>query len=66
MIAGVYGGVGYQAVCPVIAGTWTPGALVLELIGPATRRRRPAAEAAAWSRPRSVTATPSGPARAPR
>ncbi len=58
MIAGVYNGVGYQAVFMVIAGTWTLGALVLAIFGPATRRRRLAAEAAAQPRPRSVTATP--------
>ncbi len=59
MIAGVYNGVGYQAVFMVIAGTWTLGALVLAVFGPATRRRRLAAEAAAaGTGAKSVTATP--------
>ncbi|MFD5374928.1 MFS transporter [Streptomyces griseoincarnatus] len=60
MIAGVYNGIGYQAVFMVIAGTWTLGALVLALFGPATRRRRLAAEAAAaaGTGAKSVTATP--------
>ncbi|WP_435595625.1 MFS transporter [Streptomyces albogriseolus] len=52
-------GVGYQAVFMVIAGTWTLGALFLAVFGPATRRRRLAAEAAtAGTGAKSVTATP--------
>ncbi|RII17859.1 Inner membrane metabolite transport protein YdjE [Streptomyces sp. YIM 130001] len=47
MIAGIYTGIGYEAVFIFIAGSWTVGALVLALFGPATRRRRLAAEAAA-------------------
>ncbi|WP_374210766.1 hypothetical protein [Streptomyces griseoincarnatus] len=43
----------------VITGIWTLGALVPAVLGPATRRRRPAADAAAaGTRPTSVTATP--------
>ncbi|WP_445528877.1 MFS transporter [Streptomyces cyslabdanicus] len=57
MIAGIYNGVGYQAVFMFIAGTWTVGAIVLAVFGPATRRRRLAAEAAAQVQPQSVTAT---------
>ncbi|MBQ0826625.1 MFS transporter [Streptomyces tagetis] len=57
MIAGIYNGVGYKAVFMFIAGTWTVGAIVLALFGPATRRRRLAAEAAARAQPHSVTAT---------
>lgn len=38
-----------------IAGTWTVGAVVLALFGPATRRLE--AEAARQSQPRTVTAT---------
>ncbi|MGW0788840.1 MFS transporter [Streptomyces sp. NPDC002911] len=44
MIAGIYNGVGYEAVFIFIAGTWTAGAIVLALFGPATRRRRLAAQ----------------------
>ncbi|MER6723124.1 MFS transporter [Streptomyces halstedii] len=55
MIAGIYNGVGYEAVFMFIAGTWTFGALVLALFGPATRRRRLASEATAQLQPRSVT-----------
>lgn len=47
MIAGIYNGVGYQAVFVFIAATWTVGAVVLAVFGPATRRQRLAAEAAA-------------------
>ncbi|AEN08091.1 MULTISPECIES: MFS transporter [unclassified Streptomyces] len=57
MIAGIYNGVGYEAVFMFIAGTWTVGALVLAVFGPATRRQRLAAEAAAQPQPRSVTTT---------
>ncbi|MGW5331275.1 MFS transporter [Streptomyces bauhiniae] len=46
-IAGIYNGIGYRAVFMFIAGTWTVGAIVLALFGPATRRRRLAAQAAA-------------------
>ncbi|MEU6676542.1 MFS transporter [Streptomyces sp. NPDC046925] len=45
MIAGIYNGVGYEAVFMFIAGTWVLGALVLAVFAPATRRRRLAAEA---------------------
>ncbi|MFJ7085900.1 MFS transporter [Streptomyces griseus] len=43
IIAGIYNGIGYQAVFMFIAGTWAVGAIVLALFGPATRRRRLAA-----------------------
>ncbi|MGY0065429.1 MFS transporter [Streptomyces sp. QTS137] len=59
MIAGIYNGAGYQAVFFFIAGTWTVGALVLALFGPATRKMRLAAEAdaAARTRPDKASAT---------
>ncbi|WP_320777595.1 MFS transporter [Streptomyces sp. CRN 30] len=50
MIAGIYNGIGYQAVFIFIAATWTVGALVLAVFGPATRRQRLAAEATARER----------------
>ncbi|MFC9131193.1 MFS transporter [Streptomyces sp. NPDC057099] len=56
-IAGIYNGIGYQAVFIFIAGTWTLGALVLALFGPATRRQRLAMEAAAKEQPEEVSAT---------
>ncbi|KPC86383.1 major facilitator transporter, partial [Streptomyces sp. NRRL WC-3753] len=34
MIAGIYNGIGYEAVFMFIAGTWTVGAVVLALFGP--------------------------------
>jgi MFS transporter, putative metabolite:H+ symporter len=43
LVAGIYNGIGYRAVFMFIAGTWTFGAVVLAVFGPATRRRRPAA-----------------------
>ncbi|MBL3669140.1 MFS transporter [Streptomyces sp. M2CJ-2] len=58
MIAGIYNGVGYEAVFMFIAGTWTVGAIVLALFGPATRRRRLAAEAEAREKQEAVPATP--------
>ncbi|MFD6322265.1 MFS transporter [Streptomyces sp. NPDC058442] len=58
MIAGIYTDVGYEAVFMFIAGTWTVGAIVLALFGPATRRRRLAAEAAAREEQGAVPATP--------
>ncbi|GAA2281349.1 hypothetical protein GCM10010145_60450 [Streptomyces ruber] len=48
--AGTYNGVGCQAVFIFIAGTWTVGAVVLAVLGPATRGQRPAAEGAAKER----------------
>ncbi|PWJ06437.1 MFS transporter [Streptomyces sp. NWU49] len=56
MIAGIYNGIGYEAVFMFIAGTWTLGAVVLAVFGPATRRRRLAAEAAAKENPEAVPA----------
>lgn len=47
IIAGLYSGLGYQAVFYFIAGTWVVGALALAIFGPATRKARLAAEAAA-------------------
>lgn len=43
IIAGLYGGLGYQAVFYFIAATWVVGALVLAMFGPATRKARLAA-----------------------
>ena len=39
-IAGLYTGVGYQAVFIFIAGTWLFGAIVLALFGASTRKAR--------------------------
>ncbi|MFE5291371.1 MFS transporter [Isoptericola sp. NPDC056618] len=62
IIAGIYTGVGYQAVFGFIAGTWVVGALALAIFGPATRKARLAAEAAAAASqaPETVAAHPSG------
>ncbi|MER6239992.1 MFS transporter [Streptomyces clavifer] len=57
MIAGIYNGVGYEAVFVFIAGTWTVGAIVLAIFGPATRRHRLAAEAKALEEQKAVSAT---------
>ncbi|MDF6017050.1 MFS transporter [Streptomyces sp. JH34] len=57
MIAGIYNGVGYEAVFMFIAGTWTVGAIVLAVFGPATRRHRLAAEAAALEKQKAVPAS---------
>ncbi|MPY61757.1 MFS transporter [Streptomyces spongiae] len=56
-IAGIYNGIGYQAVFIFIAGTWTLGAVVLALFGPATRRQRLAMEAAAKEQQEAISAT---------
>ncbi|MDJ1645413.1 MFS transporter [Streptomyces pakalii] len=56
IIAGIYNGIGYQAVFMFIAATWTVGAIVLALFGPATRRRRLAALAQEKELSPSVTA----------
>ncbi|MFD6241229.1 MULTISPECIES: MFS transporter [Streptomyces] len=60
MIAGIYNGIGYEAVFMFIAGTWTLGALVLAFFGPATRRQRLAAasEADTPTRSRPAATTP--------
>ncbi|MFD6447655.1 MFS transporter [Promicromonospora sp. NPDC060204] len=47
IIAGLYSGHGYQTVFYFIAGTWVVGALALAVFGPATRKARLAAQAAA-------------------
>ncbi|MFJ3706343.1 MULTISPECIES: MFS transporter [unclassified Streptomyces] len=57
MIAGIYNGVGYEAVFMFIAGTWTVGAIVLAVFGPATRRHRLAAEAKALEKQKAVPST---------
>ncbi|MFJ9623825.1 MFS transporter [Streptomyces sp. NPDC101181] len=57
IIAGIYNGIGYQAVFMFIAGTWTVGAIVLALFGPATRRRRLPALAQEKELSSSTTAT---------
>ncbi|KDR59940.1 MFS transporter [Streptomyces albidoflavus] len=56
MIAGIYNGVGYEAVFMFIAGSWTVGAVVLALFGPATRRQRLAADAGEQREARSAPA----------
>nr|WP_237548436.1 MFS transporter [Streptomyces sp. BvitLS-983] len=57
MIAGIYNGVGYEAVFMFIAGSWTVGAVVLALFGPATRRQRLAADAGEQREARSAPAS---------
>lgn len=57
MIAGIYNGIGYEAVFMFIAATWALGALVLAVFGPATRRRRLEAESEADTVTPSSSAT---------